>query len=129
MLKIFNSFTRKKEEFKPIKEGHVKMYTCGPTVYLYAHIGNFRAYVFEDVLRRYLKFKGFKVTQVMNITDVDDKTIRDSQAQKKSLKEFTEFYTKAFFEDIKKLNIEEAEYYPKATDHIKEMVALIPLSS
>lgn len=101
------------------------MYTCGPTVYLYAHIGNFRAYVFEDVLRRYLKFKGFKVTQVMNITDVDDKTIRDSQAQKKSLKEFTEFYTKAFFEDIKKLNIEEAEYYPKATDHIKEMVALI----
>ncbi|MBU4242185.1 MAG: cysteine--tRNA ligase [Nanoarchaeota archaeon] len=125
MLKIFNSFTRKKEEFKPIKEGHVKMYTCGPTVYLYAHIGNFRAYVFEDVLRRYLKFKGFKVTQVMNITDVDDKTIRDSQAQKKSLKEFTEFYTKAFFEDIKKLNIEEAEYYPKATDHIKEMVALI----
>lgn len=125
MLKIFNSFTRQKETFKPIEKNKVGMYTCGPTVYDYAHIGNFRAYIFEDLLRRYLKYKGFEVTQVMNITDVDDKTIRDSQKQGKSLKEFTEFYTKAFFEDLKKLNIEKAEYYPKATDHVEEMVTLV----
>ena len=79
-LRFKNSFSRQKEEFKPIDAGKVRMYTCGPTVYGFAHIGNFRAYMFEDLLRRYLKYKGYAVTQVMNLTDVDDKTIRDSQA-------------------------------------------------
>ena len=101
------------------------MYTCGPTVYDYAHIGNFRAFVFEDLLRRWLKYRGFRVVQVMNITDVDDKTIRGSRKKGVSLKEYTEYYTKAFFEDIAALNIEKAEFYPRATEHIPEMVALI----
>ena len=92
-LKLFNTLTRKKEDFKPILEGKVNMYNCGPTVYNYPHIGNYRAYLFADIIKRYLKYKGFEVKQVMNLTDVDDKTIRDSQAQGKSLKEFTEFYT------------------------------------
>lgn len=127
MLKLFNTLTRKKEVFKPLKKGKVGLYTCGPTVYSYAHLGNFRAYIFEDLLRRYLKHKGYKVKQVMNITDVDDKTIRDSQKEGKSLKEFTDFYTKTFFEDLEALNIEKAEHYPKATEHISEMVRLIKI--
>ncbi|RKX27686.1 MAG: cysteine--tRNA ligase [Candidatus Zixiibacteriota bacterium] len=124
-LRFKNSFTRTKEEFRPIDEGKVRMYTCGPTVYNYAHIGNFRTYMFEDLLRRYLKYKGYDVTQVMNLTDIDDKTIRDSQKEGVSLKEFTDRYTKAFFEDIDSLGIERAEYYPPATEHIPEMVVLI----
>ncbi|MCD6250462.1 MAG: cysteine--tRNA ligase [candidate division Zixibacteria bacterium] len=124
-LVLRNSFTRRKEEFKPMVEGEVKMYTCGPTVYDYAHIGNFRAYVFEDLLRRYLKFKGYKVTQVMNLTDIDDKTIRDSQAAGISLKEHTDKFVKAFFADLDALRIERAEHYPAATEHIPEMVTLI----
>ncbi|RMF88331.1 MAG: cysteine--tRNA ligase, partial [Nitrospinota bacterium] len=125
MLKFYNSLTRRKEEFHPIEPGRVRMYTCGPTVYDYAHIGNFRAYIFEDILRRYLKYKGYQVTQVMNITDVDDKTIRESRRRGMSLKEFTSFYVQAFFEDLETLNIERAEYYPAATEHIDQMVALI----
>src|SRR3989338_3545310 len=125
MLKFHSTLTRKKEVFRTVKEGKVQMYTCGPTVYNFAHIGNFRAYVFEDLLRRYLKYKGYEVRQVMNLTDVDDKTIRDSQKEGISLKEFTERYGKAFFEDIKTVNIEPAEVYPKATEHINEMIQLI----
>jgi len=124
-LHFFNTLTRKKERFIPLEKDKVKLYTCGPTVYDYAHIGNFRAFVFEDLLRRWLKYRGFKVTQVMNITDVDDKTIRGSRLKGIPLKEYTEYYTKAFFEDIEALNIEKAEYYPKATEHISDMVALI----
>ncbi len=124
-LRFKNTYTRKKEEFKPIDPGKVRMYTCGPTVYKQAHVGNFRAYMFEDLLRRYLKYKGFEVTQVMNLTDVDDKTIRDSNAQGVPLKEFTAPMIKEFFEDIDSLGIERAEVYPAATDHIPEMVALV----
>ena len=124
-LRIFNTLTRKKESFKPIEAGKVRMYTCGPTVYDYAHIGNFRAFLFEDLLKRWLEFRGFKVTQVMNLTDVDDKTIKGSQKQSKPLKEYTNFYADAFFEDIKTLNIAQATVYPRATEHIPEMVALI----
>ena len=124
-LRFKNSFTRAKEEFKPIENGKVRMYTCGPTVYDFAHIGNFRAYMFEDLLRRYLKYKGYHVTQVMNLTDIDDKTIRDSQAEGVTLKDYTDRYVKAFFEDLDKLGIERAEHYPAATDHIPEMVAII----
>ena len=125
VFRVQNTLTRQLEEFRPLEEGHARMYTCGPTVYNFAHIGNFRAYVFEDLLRRWLKFKGLRVTQVMNLTDVDDKTIRDSQAAGKRLAEFTETYKKAFFDDIRALNIEPAEHYPAATDHIPEMIAII----
>jgi len=125
VLKLYNTLTRKKERFKPIKDKKVGFYTCGPTVYDYAHIGNFRAFVFNDILRRYLKYKGYKVKQVMNITDVDDKTINGSRKKGINLKEYTAKYTKAFFYDLKKLNIEKVEYYPRATDHIKEIVDTI----
>jgi len=124
-IRLFNTLTRQKEAFKPIDEGKVRMYTCGPTVYDYAHIGNFRAFVFEDLLKRWLNYRGLKVTHVMNLTDVDDKTIRGSQKQQLPLRQFTDFYAKAFFEDVAALNIERADYYPRATEHIAEMVALI----
>jgi cysteinyl-tRNA synthetase len=101
------------------------MYTCGPTVYNFAHIGNFRTYVFEDLLRRTLKFFGYKVTQVMNITDIDDKTIRGALAEKVSLKTFTDKYTKAFFEDLQTLKIEKVEFYPHATDFVPQMIEIV----
>lgn len=126
-IKLYNTFSRNKEVFEPIENGIVKFYTCGPTVYNYAHVGNFRAYMFEDILRRTLKYYGYKVVQVMNLTDVDDKTIRDSRASKLSLNEFTLKYKKAFFEDLKNLKIEPAEFYPAATEHIPEMIKLIEI--
>jgi len=124
-LHFFNTLTRKKEKFISLGKGKVKMYTCGPTVYDFAHIGNFRAFIFEDLLRKWLEYRGFKVIQVMNITDVDDRTIAASRREGIPLKEYTERYTKAFFEDTTTLNIERAEHYPKATEHIPEMVELI----
>ena len=124
-LKIYNTYTRKKEIFKPIEKGKVGMYVCGPTIYDYVHIGNLRAYVVADVLRRYLKFNKYKVKEVMNLTDVDDKTIKKSQEQHKNLKEFTKKYEEAFYEDIKAMNIDKPDVVPKATEHIKEMVAII----
>jgi cysteinyl-tRNA synthetase len=122
---FFNTLTRRKEVYKPLEKGKVKIYTCGPTVYDFAHIGNFRAFLFEDLLKRWLIQRGFKVTHAMNLTDIDDKTIKGSQKQGIPLRQFTDFYVKAFFEDIKALNIEPADVYPKATDHIPEMVELI----
>tara|TARA_Y100000034_G_C6884389_1_gene405853 strand:- start:477 stop:1865 length:1389 start_codon:yes stop_codon:yes gene_type:complete len=124
-LCLYNTLTNKKEALKPIKENLVRIYACGPTVYSYVHIGNLRAYTFNDLLRRYIKYKGFKLKHAMNITDVDDKTIRDSQKEKKALKEFTEYYTEAFLEDLKTLNIELPEIMPKATETIPEMVQLV----
>ncbi len=124
-MKFYNTLTRKKEEFKPVDKKLVRMYTCGPTVYNYVHIGNLRTFLFEDLLRRWLKYRGYNLKQVKNLTDVDDKTIRDSQKEKLPLNEFTEKYTKSFFEDTDALNIERAEVYPKATEHIAEMVAMI----
>jgi len=125
-LKIYNTIKRKTETFKPIdKNGAIKIYSCGPTVYNRVHIGNLRAFLFDDLLRRYLEYSGHKVIQVMNITDIDDKTIRGSQKEKLSLKDFTIKYTKLFFEDLEKLNIEKAEFYPRATDNIEGMVELI----
>jgi len=117
--------SRKIEDFQPIDSGKVRMYTCGPTVYAPAHIGNFRAYMFEDLLRRYLIYKGFDVTQVMNLTDIDDKTIRDSNARGITLGEHTKQFKDMFFRDIDRLNIQRAEQYPAATEHIDEMVALV----
>ena len=105
MLRFYNTLTRKKEIFKPIKRGWVGIYSCGPTAYDFAHIGNFRSYAFADILRRYLEYKGYKVKQIMNITDIDDKTIRNSKKAKMSLKDFTKKYTKEFFKDVKTLNI------------------------
>jgi cysteinyl-tRNA synthetase len=125
MLRLYNTLTRLKEEFQPIHPGEVRLYTCGPTVYDHAHIGNFRAFVFEDVLRRYLLYKGYRVIQVMNLTDVDDKTIRGARQAKMSLSEYVKFYAQAFFEDLRTLNIQPAEHYPAATEHIPDMVALI----
>lgn len=124
-IHFFNTLTRKKERFVPIEKGKAKMYTCGPTVYDFAHIGNFRAFLFEDLLRRWLEYRGFQVTQIMNLTDVDDRTIAASRKFGVPLKEYTEKYIKAFFKDITALNIEKAEHYPRATEHIPEMVALI----
>jgi len=124
MLKLYNILTKRKELFKEIKKGYVGIYTCGPTVYDFAHIGNFRAYMCADILKRYLKYKKYRVKHVMNITDVDDKTIRDSIKQSISLKEFTDRYTKAFFEDVEKLNIEKADVYPRATENIDDMVKI-----
>ncbi len=123
-LQLYNTLTRKQETFKPLKGKKVGLYSCGPTAYNYPHIGNYRAYVFVDMLKRYLLYHGYKVKHVMNITDVDDKTIRDSQKEGVSLKEFTARYEKAFFEDLKSLNILAADKYPKATEYIKEMVAI-----
>ena len=125
MLKLYNTLTREKETFKPIKKDQVRMYSCGPTVYNYPHIGNYRAYIVADILKRTLKYNGLNVKQVMNITDVDDKTIRDSQKQGISLKELTEMYTKIFMKEIESLNIDSPDVFPKATEHIKEMVSLI----
>ncbi|MBU0677400.1 MAG: cysteine--tRNA ligase [Verrucomicrobia bacterium] len=124
-LKLYNTMSRSLEEFHPVANNHVRMYTCGPTVYDHAHIGNFRAYMFEDLLRRYLKYCGYEVTHVMNLTDVDDKTIRACIAEDLPLKEYTSTYIKAFFEDLDRLGIERAEHYPAATDHIPEMIELI----
>ena len=124
-MRFFNTLGRSMQEFTPIDKENVRMYTCGPTVYNYAHIGNFRAYLFEDILRRTLEYFGHKVTQVMNLTDVDDKTIRDSQAAKLKLQDFTRKYKDAFFEDLKELRIEPAEHYPEATTHIPEMIRMI----
>ena len=124
-LTFFNTMTRKKEKFTPIKPGFAGFYTCGPTVYNYAHIGNFRTYIFEDLLRRTLKHSGLKVKQVMNLTDVEDKIIRSCREQKITLKELTGKYSKAFLDDLKTLNVEPAEVYPLATETIDEMVDLI----
>lgn len=124
-LQFYNTLTRRKEEFKSIEPNIVRMYTCGPTVYDFAHIGNFRTYIFEDLLRRYLKYKGYKVIQVMNLTDVDDKTIRGARREGVSLGEYTAKYKAAFFEDIDTIGIERAEYYPAATEHIEDMLRLI----
>jgi len=125
MLKLYNTLTRKKEDFKPIKDKEVGMYSCGPTVYDFAHIGNFRAYICSDILKRYLKYSGFKVKHVMNITDVDDKTIIGANKEGISLKEYTSRYEKSFFEDLETLNIDKADVFPRATEHIPEMVNII----
>ncbi|RAL55780.1 hypothetical protein BLD25_03865 [Candidatus Gracilibacteria bacterium GN02-872] len=124
-MKINNTKTRKLEEFKPLSSREVKVYYCGPTVYNYAHIGNLRAYVFEDIVVRTLRFLGYNVKTTMNITDVDDKTIRDSQVQGESLKDFTEKYTKIFLDDIKKLNVIPADNIVPVTTLMTEMTRMI----
>lgn len=124
-LRFYNTLTRKKEKFNPIKPDEVTMYTCGPTVYARAHIGNFRTFIFEDVLKRVLQLVGYKVNHVMNITDVDDKTIKKAREESKPLKEITSKYTSEFMEDLTTLKILQADKFPAATDHIQDMIKMI----
>src|SRR5258706_16190098 len=114
-LRFYNPLTRRLDEFTPLREGEVRLYTCGPTVYDYAHIGNFRTYLWEDLLRRHLEFRGYQVTQVMNLTDVDDKTIAGALAAGGSLDDYTRRYIAAFYEDLDLLGIQRASLYPRAT--------------
>lgn len=125
MLKFYNTLTRKKEIFQPIKKNIVKIYTCGPTVYNYAHIGNLSAYLFSDLLKRYLRYLGFRLIDVMNLTDVDDKTIKASQENDQSLRQYTSFFIDKLLEDFEKLNIIKPKVLCRATDHINEMIGLI----
>ena len=125
MIKFYNTKTRNREEFKPIKAGKVGLYTCGPTVYDFAHIGNFRAYIFEDLLRRFLSLSGFEVCHVMNITDIDDKTIRKSIEENRSLQDFTDEYVKSFHEDVATLRLLPAHEYPRATEFIPQMLDMV----
>ena len=134
-MKLYNTLTRKKEEFAPLDGKTVRMYSCGPTVYNFAHIGNMRTYIFMDILRRTLRYEGYKVKGVMNITDVghllsdadegEDKMEKAAKEQRKSPYEIADFYTKVFFDDLKKLNIGKPELTPKATEHIREMLDFV----
>jgi len=125
MLKFFNTLSRQVEEFIPLESGKVRMYICGPTVWNFAHIGNFRTFIFGDVLRRYLKFKGFELTHVMNLTDIDDRIINEAAAKNISIDEFTEPFAQYFLEDFDALRNERPEIIPRATHHIPEMIDII----
>ena len=124
-LRLFNTLTQRVEEFAPLENQSVRMYTCGPTVYHYVHIGNFRTFIFQDILRRYLLYKGYKLNHVMNITDVEDKIITAAAEQGLEIGEHTKTYTEAFLEDMEALRIQRPDLMPRATDHIPEMVELI----
>ena len=139
MLNLYNTLSKKKEEFISLDRGKVKLYTCGPTVYDYAHIGNLKTFIFEDVLRRYLEYSGYEVLHIMNITDVghltedeigqadtgQDKMLKASLREKKSPEEIAQFYTDRFFEDIKSLNFKKANFYPRPTTHIPHIIKFI----
>src|SRR3984893_12948607 len=124
-LRFSNTLTHQVEEFVPLRDNTVRMYTCGPTVYSYAHIGNFRSFTFYDILRRWLRLRGFQLDHVMNITDVDDKIIRNAMAENKSLGEYTAAYEKAFLGDCALLQLEKPERLARATEHIPEMAKAI----
>ncbi len=126
-IRFFNTLTRQIEDFTPREAGVVRLYTCGPTVYNFAHIGNFRAYIFEDLLQRHLEFRGFRVDRAMNLTDVDDKTIRGCRAAGLPLADFTAPFKKAFFDDLDTLRIKRANHFPEATEavHIERMISMI----
>jgi cysteinyl-tRNA synthetase len=124
-IQLHNTLSGKLEPFVPQNPGEVRMYTCGPTVYDYAHIGNYRTFVFQDILRRFLKLRGFQLKHVMNLTDVDDRIIANAAAAGKNIREYTEKFAQAFFDDCKTLSIEAPEHWIRATDHIDDMVQLI----
>ncbi len=134
-MKLYNTLTRKKEDFIPLEENQARIYSCGPTVYNYAHIGNLRTYVFMDILRRVLRYNGFEIKHVMNITDVghlvsdsdegEDKMLTSAKKLQKTPWELADYYTKVFFKDLDALNIETPEIVPKATDHISEMITFV----
>ena len=139
MLKLFNTLTKNKEEFHPLETGKVKFYACGPTVYDYAHIGNLKTFIFEDILRRYLEYSGYETRYIMNITDVghltaddvgqadqgEDKMLKAALREKKTPEEIANYYSEKFFEDIEKLNFVKANYYPRASAHIPQMIKVI----
>jgi cysteinyl-tRNA synthetase len=125
MLTFFNTLTRQQEEFHPLEDGKVRMYICGPTVWNFAHIGNFRTFVFGDILRRYLKYKGYDLTHVMNLTDIDDRIINEAAARNISIDEFTAPFTQYFLEDFDALGNQRPEVMPRATHHIPEMIDII----
>ena len=127
MIQFFNTLTRKKEAFEPNEPDKVNLYSCGPTVYDHAHIGNFRAFLLADVLKRHLRYRGFKVFHVMNITDIEDKILHRVREEGIELRELTEKYILAFFEDLDALNVERANLYPRAADHVGEMIQLISI--
>ncbi len=124
-MKLYNTLTQKKEEFKPIEENKVKMYSCGPTVYNYFHIGNARPFIIFDTLRRYLEYKGYDVSFVQNFTDIDDKMIRKANEEHITVKELADKFIKEYFIDAKGLDIEEATYHPRATENIDAIIELI----
>ncbi|HXX19902.1 MAG TPA: cysteine--tRNA ligase [Candidatus Acidoferrum sp.] len=124
-IRLHNTLTNRVEPLNPVHPGEVRIYTCGPTVYASAHIGNFRTFIFQDILRRFLRSQGYRVMQVMNVTDVDDRIIHSAAAAGIGIREFTDRYIKAFLEDIEALHIEMPEELVRATDHIDDMVALI----
>ncbi len=124
-LRLFNTLNHRVEDFHELEPGQVGLYTCGPTVYDHAHIGNFRSYVFEDLLKRWLLFKGYRVHHVMNLTDIDDKTIRKASAEGIPLRELTDRYIASFFADLATLNLLPADVYPRATDHIDGMIEIV----
>jgi len=126
-IRIYNTLSRKKDELKPLEPNKISMYVCGPTVYDYFHVGNARPFVVYDAFRRYLTYRGFEVKYVMNLTDVDDKIIKKANEQGVSASEIAEKYTQAFFEDIEKLGIKKADYYPRATESIPGMIKLIEI--
>ncbi|MGH9947768.1 MAG: cysteine--tRNA ligase, partial [Pyrinomonadaceae bacterium] len=125
MLKFFNTLSRQIDEFRPLENGKVRMYVCGPTVWNFAHIGNFRTFIFADVLRRYLKFKGYEVMHVFNLTDIDDRIINEAAKREIGIDEFTAPYIQYFWEDFDALGIERPEVTPRATHHIPEMIDII----
>lgn len=125
MLKFVNTLSGKSEVFEPLEGNHVRLYACGPTVYNFAHIGNFRSFLFVDVLRRYLKYRGYELTHVMNLTDVDDKIIRDAAKEGLDIRAFTEKYVVHFWEDADSLGMERPDIVVRATDHIPEMIDLV----
>ncbi|MCJ7789784.1 MAG: class I tRNA ligase family protein, partial [Candidatus Atribacteria bacterium] len=124
-LKIYNTLTRKKEKFIPIKKGEVGMYICGPTVYNYIHIGNARPFIIFEVVRRFLKFKGYKVRYIQNLTDIDDKMINKARELNISVSELAEKFIQEYFIDADSLNIERADVHPRATEHIAEIIELL----
>src|SRR2546430_9264241 len=135
-MRVYNTLTRSKVEFQPVQPGRVTIYSCGPTVYKYAHVGNLRTYIFADLLSRTLEFLGYQVEQAMNITDVghltddqfdrgEDKMLVSARLENKSAGEIAEYYTQAFLDDARKLNIRPAEHYPRATAYVERMQELI----
>lgn len=124
-IRLYNTLTRTKDEFEPLDPPNVRMYTCGPTVYSYAHIGNLRTFMFQDLLRKHLQYRGYNVTLAMNITDVEDKIIRTCRETGESLQSLTNRYTEAFFEDLDTLGVQRPDYLPRATEFVEEMVKLI----
>lgn len=124
-LYLYNTLTKQKERFKPLKQYDAKVYTCGPTVYNYAHVGNLRTYIFEDVLLRTMRYFDYRPTHVMNITDIDDKTIQSSQESGQDLMKYTQTYLDAFLEDLEDLNIQPADKVVRVTEYIDAMQRMI----